>query len=221
MIQTTNFLLLFCTVSVALLLSSCKNEYVQQEPVCFERDVFPIIVSNCTQSGCHNAVDREKGRDYSTYEGILRDVRKGDYRASSIYRVITLSGGGVMPPKPYSILTDDQILLIATWIQEGATHDSCSMSTPCDTTGTISYTTQVKPVLQTWCNGCHGGSAQAGAGIVLSSYTGVKTAVDNGSLMGSIKQSSGYSPMPKNGNQLSACNLATIQKWVDAGAPAN
>jgi hypothetical protein len=213
--------LLLSSVSAVLIVSSCKNEYVQQDPVCFERDVFPIISANCTQSGCHNAVDRKNGRDYSTYEGILRDVRKGDYRASSLFQVISRSSGEVMPPKPYSTLSDDQILLIATWIQEGATHDTCSMTTTCDTTGTISYTTQVKPILQTWCNGCHGGTAQAGAGIVLSTYSGVKSAVDNGSLVGSINQNSGYSPMPKNGNTLSACNLATIQKWVDAGAPAN
>ena len=199
------------------LANACKNEYVQQDPVCFERDVYPIIASNCTQSGCHNAVDREKGRDYSTYEGILRDVKKGNYRSSSLYQVMLTS----MPPKPYNKLSDDQLLVVATWIQEGASNDTCSIGTACDTTGTISYTTQVKPILENWCNSCHGGTAQAGGGISLSAFNSVKNTATNGTLVGSIEHGSGYSAMPKNANKLSSCQIATIRKWVDNGAPNN
>jgi mono/diheme cytochrome c family protein len=207
---------LLITVAGVLVFDACKNEYVQQDPVCFERDVFPIISSNCTQSGCHNAIDREKGRDYSTYEGVLRDVKKGNYRSSSLYQVMTSS----MPPKPYNSLSDDQLRIIATWIEEGATNDTCSMST-CDTSGVISYTSQVKPILDNWCNSCHGGAAQAGGGISLSTYSAVKVTANNGKLVGSVVWSGSYSAMPKDGNKLSDCNIATLKKWVDAGAPNN
>ena len=201
---------------------SCKNEYVQSDPVCFERDVYPIIVSNCTQSGCHNAVDREKGRDYSTYEGILRDVRKGNYQASKLYTVLVKSSGEeAMPPKPYSQLSDEQILTIATWIEEGAGNDTCVNTITCDTIGAISYTTQIRPILTNWCNSCHAGTAPNGGGISLSSHAGVKAAALDGSLLGSVKQESGYSAMPQTGNKLSNCDIAKIQKWVDAGAPSN
>ena len=199
----------------------CKNEYVQQDPVCFERDVYPIIASSCTQSGCHNSSDRIKGRDYTSYDGILRDVKAGNYQASQLYQVIKQSyGEGAMPPKPYNRLSDDQILLIATWIEEGAVNDTCSAGT-CDTSGVISYTSQVKPILNNSCNSCHGGTAQAGGGISLSSYTAVKVTADNGTLVGSIAHDNGYSQMPKNADQLSTCKVATIKKWVDAGAPNN
>lgn len=204
-----------------LFIFACKYEYVKEDPVCFERDVQPIIVSNCTQSGCHNAIDREKGRDYSTYDGILRDVKAGNYQRSKLYEVLVLSGGEeAMPPKPYNRLSTDQIRIIASWIEEGATNDTCSVST-CDTTGVMSYASRIKPILQNNCNGCHGGTAQSGAGIILSDYNNVKTSVDNGTLLGSIEQLSGYSAMPKGGNKMSNCNIAVIRKWIAAGAPNN
>lgn len=218
-----NFKIVFGFVAVALLLTySCKYEYLQESTVCFSRDVQPIIVANCTQSGCHNAVDREKGRDYSTYEGILKDVKAGSYKKSDLYQVIASSFGDVMPPSPYNRLSDDQILTIATWIAEGAGNDTCSViNSTCDTSGVISYATKVRPILQNNCDVCHAGTAQAGGGIVLSTYAGVKEVAQNTTLLGSIQFASGYSAMPKGGSKLSNCNIATIKKWVDAGAPNN
>jgi cytochrome c553 len=211
-------LFICCLLSVAC----CKNEYVQGDPVCFERDVYPIVASNCTYSGCHNAIDREKGRDYSTYEGIMRDVRAGNYKGSEFYSVLVKSGGEeAMPPKPYSRLSDDQIRTIATWIEEGATNDSCVALVACDTAGTISYTTQVKPLIISRCNSCHEGAALSGGGINLSSHAGLKSSALDGSLMGSVLHQSGFSAMPQNSNKLSNCNLAVLQKWVNAGAPNN
>jgi uncharacterized membrane protein len=204
-----------------LFIFACKYEYVKEDPVCFERDVQPIIISNCTQSGCHNTNDRQSGRDYSTYDGIMRDVKAGNYQSSSLYNIIfSPIGSPSMPPKPYSSLSTDQVHIIASWIEEGATNDTCSVST-CDTTGVMSYAARVKPILQNNCNGCHGGTAQSGAGIILSDYNNVKTSVDNGTLLGSIEQLGGYSAMPKGGNKMSSCNIAVIRKWIAAGAPNN
>jgi mono/diheme cytochrome c family protein len=209
------------TLIGALFIFACKYEYVNENPVCFERDVQPIIVSNCTLSGCHNAIDREKGRDYSTYDGILRDVKEGDYKSSKLYEVLVISGGDeAMPPKPYSRLSTDQIRIIASWIEEGATNDTCSASS-CDTTGVMSYASRVKPILQNNCYGCHSGTASSGGGIVLSDYNNLKTSVDNGTLLGSIEQLDGYSAMPKGGSKMSNCNIAIIRKWIAAGAPNN
>ncbi len=212
----------FLTVGLfsVLLWNACKREYIETDPVCFQRDVQPIITSNCTQSGCHNSTDREKGRDYSTYDGIMRDVEPGNYRQSELYKVLVTIGPEVMPKSPYNRLSKDQIRTIATWIEEGATNDSCAVST-CDTTGVMSYTTRVKPILQNNCNGCHGGTAAAGAGIVLSAYTSVKISVDNGSLLGSIEHTGGFSAMPSGGGKLANCDIAVIKKWINAGAPNN
>jgi hypothetical protein len=44
----------------------------------------------------------------------------------------------------------------------------------------------------------------------------VKVVADNGRLMGSIKQLTGYSAMPVGG-KLADCEITQIQKWVNAG----
>jgi mono/diheme cytochrome c family protein len=212
---------LFVVTLVILSFATCKNEYVQEDPVCFETEVMPIIIANCAGSGCHNAVDREEDRDYTTYEGIMRDVTPGDYRGSELYSVIARNFAGVMPPKPNNRLSDDQIRTIATWIAEGATNDSCTATVNCDTAGVVSYTAQVKPILNTWCNSCHAGAAQLGGGISLSTHAGVKVTADNGSLVGSIQHAVGFSQMPKGAGKLSNCQIATIKKWVDNGALNN
>ena len=138
--------LLLAAAGGVFIVESCKNEYVEQAPVCFERDVFPIISSSCTQSSCHNSLDQVADRDYSTYDGILRDVQKGNYQASKLYQIVAASGA-TMPPKPYNLLSESQILTLATWIAQGAGNDTCSLSTTCDTTSVISFTGQVQPLL--------------------------------------------------------------------------
>ncbi len=89
----------------------------------------------------------------------------------------------------------------------------------CDTAD-VRYSTTVQPVLSSNCVSCHGGSTPS-AGIKLDTYDGVSIQAANGRLWGAVSHSSNYSPMPKNSNKLSACNLAKIKKWLDAGHPNN
>jgi hypothetical protein len=91
--------------------------------------------------------------------------------------------------------------------------------TACDTV-VVTYSRSVLPVLSSNCLSCHGGNTPS-AGISLSSYTGVKQQVDNGRLWGAVSHSPNYSPMPKNSNKLSNCNLEKIRIWIAAGAPNN
>lgn len=199
---------------------TCTREYVEDlRGVCFESDVLPIFQSNCTQSGCHNSQDRREGYDLTSYDNIVsRGIKPGDYKGSKIYEAL-VSIGGRMPQAPYNRLSDAQITLIALWIKEGAQHTVCSDSTACNTSDT-KFSTAVSPILQTYCNGCHGGSAPQG-NVNYNTYAGVKTTVTNGKLMGSIQHASGYSAMPQNANKLSDCKISIIQAWIDAGAPNN
>jgi hypothetical protein len=92
-----------------------------------------------------------------------------------------------------------------------------SNNAPCtDTTGTISYTQKVVPVLQQYCYSCHTGSFPSG-GIMMGTYATDKAIAQNGKLHGSISYSAGYSPMPKGMPKLNNCQVAVIKKWVDAG----
>jgi hypothetical protein len=92
--------------------------------------------------------------------------------------------------------------------------------TQCTSPTNPSYQTDIVPVLAQYCNACHSGSFPSGS-VALDTYGEVKKHVDNGKLIGSITWASGVSPMPKNGNKLSVCNLGKIQAWVTAGALNN
>lgn len=209
------------TAAAALLVVGqfgCTNEYVEDlNGVCFEDEVLPIFVSNCTQSGCHNSQSHEKGYDLSNYMSIVKKgIKPGNFRNSEIYEVLVKTGGEeAMPPKPYTRLTDEQITTIALWIEEGAKNTTCA-STSCDTTG-VTFSGSVLPIFKNYCNGCHGGASPS-AGIDLTTYAKVKPTVADGSLLGSVRHASGFVPMPENGNKLSNCNISKIQAWVNAGA---
>ncbi|MBL7830760.1 MAG: hypothetical protein JNK41_07020 [Saprospiraceae bacterium] len=199
-------------------LQNCKKEHYPEAPVCFQEEVLPIMVSNCTQSGCHNSFDKTKGLDLSNYEGILRGVKKGNYHSSELYTVLVNEFGDIMPPKPYSPLSDEQIKTIARWIDEGA-KDIQGCGPACDTTQ-ANFAANVFPIIETFCNGCHGTKPPQG-GISLATYADIKPFVNNGSLLGSIKFESGYSPMPKNGSKISQCKIDIIEKWIKDGAQNN
>ena len=90
----------------------------------------------------------------------------------------------------------------------------------CDTSS-VNYSTTVTGILNNCgCVGCHSGSAPSG-NISLQNFTGVKTTAQNGKLLGSINHGSGFSPMPKGGGKMSACEISKIKAWIDAGAVNN
>lgn len=93
-------------------------------------------------------------------------------------------------------------------------------STNCNPIIAPSFTIDVLPLLNFRCNNCHSGVSPS-AGIKLNSHAEVIKYVNNGSLLGSIKHNSGYSPMPKNGTKLTVCQIDLIQTWIGQGALNN
>jgi len=117
------------------------------------------------------------------------------------------------------------VLLLALSIS-GCYYDSQEFLYPqittCDTTN-YTFSGGVAPILENHCLSCHSNSAAAsyGGGIKLQDYADVKTHALDGKLLGTIKHSSSYSPMPKGTTQIESCKITIIQKWVDAGEPNN
>jgi hypothetical protein len=92
-------------------------------------------------------------------------------------------------------------------------------------TENMSFATDVWPVINAGCTGCHSGASPSG-GIALGNYTEVTTSAqiaagNYGSLYGSISHASGNSPMPKSSNKLPDCTIAKIKAWIDQGALDN
>ncbi|OSZ79092.1 hypothetical protein CAP35_12825 [Chitinophagaceae bacterium IBVUCB1] len=86
----------------------------------------------------------------------------------------------------------------------------------CDTT-TSTFSSNVLPVMQQKCatSGCHATTLPTGYN--LSNYEGVKTAVTEGKLLGSIRHQSGFSAMPKGSAKLDDCSINKIARWVNLG----
>lgn len=211
----------FITGSTGLLFlfSACTEELASIDPVCFEKDVLPIFIANCTQSGCHNEVDRAQGLELTSYADILSSgVEPGSYKTSKLYQVLISRGKDAMPKKPNQRLTAEQIGTIALWIDQGAINVACNQST-CDVSK-VTYAGTVKPLMDRHCNSCHAGSAPSG-NIDLSNYSGVKKYALGGSLFGSINHDPGYVRMPDGAAKLPSCDISSIKEWIRRGALNN
>jgi hypothetical protein len=167
-------------------------------------------------SGCHNSSNHEAHYDLTNYDGIMKGIVAKHPYQSELYNAIRGSNPS-MPPLNYPQLTKQELDYIKIWIKMGAKNSSnCS---GCDTTN-FSFSGRVKPLIDSWCVGCHN-SGSAGGGYDLSSYSGIVASITTSRLLGSIQHQSGFSPMPKNTNALSPCDVSAIEKWVNSGYPNN
>lgn len=222
---------IFFLAILSTALSACTYEEVtpvdytgNTSGVCFESEILPVFQTNCTQSGCHNAVEKKHGFDLSGYEGIMEGIYPGSPERSKAFQYMIKTGGNVMPPPPYSRLDQATLNKIAQWIEEGARNTTqCADTTTggntnptCDLSA-VTYSGTVAPLMQLYCNGCHSGTAAA-HNIRTDTYTNVKALAAKPSFMGSMQHLPGYSPMPQNASRLSTCQLDQIAKWIELGA---
>lgn len=190
--------------------------------VYFEAEILPILRSNCALSGCHDMVTAEDDVILTDYENVIAtaDVEPFNLSGSKIYEVLTEQDeDDRMPPPPQNRLDAEQIELIARWILQGAEDLFCSENSPCDTS-MVSYSGDIIPIVNTYCKGCHSGSAPSG-NIDLSNYQGVKTQAISGKLVGVVTWSPGFVKMPQGGSQLPQCDQDKIMYWVSQGALNN
>lgn len=212
------------TLGLSLMLVSCKHELpdvLDDSGPClpgvvyFKNDVLPILQSNCAMSGCHDARSAREGVRLTNYANVMRaGVEAGKASGSELYKVLVKKDpGDIMPPLPAS-LSADQIKTIKDWIDQGAKNNACSS---CDSSGTVSYSTKIWPLINSGCTGCHG----YGKNTQLTSYSEVKVQVDNGKLSGALNHKSGFLPMPQGGTQWTDCQLRMLDRWIADGAPNN
>jgi hypothetical protein len=215
----TTFLVIFPPVPVD---TTSTGTPCDPNIVYFERDILPILTTNCAFAGCHNAGTASDGVKLDNYQNVISTAKVKPFNPnnSELYEVITENDPkDVMPPPPAAKLTQDQINIIAKWINQGAKNEMCDFnSEPCNITN-VSYNTFVKPTLAA-CTTCHK-TGNAGGGINLDSYAGMKSAAESGRLYGALSWASGYMTMPQGGSKLSDCQLSKIKSWIDAGAPQN
>jgi hypothetical protein len=218
----------------ALLLMSCKHDpYVNPEnppmtglcdpdSVYFQNQVLPILVSNCTESGCHNPQDHEEGIVLDSYQSLVTTVENGtlnDLQENKLMKAILDDDpDDRMPPPPNAPLTADQINILKQWLSQGALNNACDENFGGCDPADAKYSTFILPLIQTKCVGCHSGNNPQG-GIKLSTYSEIKNVALNGKLYSSVTRTSNW--MPLGGSKLDDCSVQRIQTWVQAGAPEN
>ena len=189
------------------------------DSVFFEQTIGPMLASYCATEGCHDAITHEEGVRLYDYAHVMQLVTPGQPNQSDLMTDgIWENGNDQMPPSDEPQLTQDQIQLVVTWIQQGAQNNSCVPSA-CDTTN-VTFSGTIVPTLSTFCTGCHGGSSPDG-GIDLTTYAGVGPTVNDGTLAGAIQHQNGFEAMPPVGSGLSDCRIQQVLDWIAQGAPNN
>lgn len=110
------FILLFAFASI-LIIACSKDQLNGESLVCEEAivydDIRTIISASCGYTDCHNGIDR--GENYNNFAGLESYLSSGSFTA----RVLTARD---MPPTyatGATFLTDDEILLLKCWEQNG------------------------------------------------------------------------------------------------------
>lgn len=117
----------------------------------------------------------------------------------------------------YSFVLLSGLLLISSCYYD--VEEELYTTLECATDG-VTYTNTVIPILQENCLSCHNADANFG-GVTLEGYDRLITYVNNGELLGAIRHTPGFSPMPNNAPQLLQCEIEKISTWVEAGALEN
>ncbi|HHJ50988.1 MAG TPA: hypothetical protein ENJ88_08835 [Phaeodactylibacter sp.] len=183
--------------------------------ISFQYEVLPLLVSSCATSGCHDAASHKEGVIMDSYDNIMEEVKPNKPPSKSkLYQVLVRSGRERMPPPPNPAFTQEQIDLIANWIDQGAPNTDCLPA--CDPYN-YTFNAVIYPTILQSCTGCHSGS-QASGSVWLETYDDIYLYAVNGKLLGSIKHEAGYSAMPP-GLQLDDCRITQIENWINNGAP--
>lgn len=192
------------------------------DSVYFQNQILPILVSNCTESGCHNAQDHEDGVVLTSFQSLVSTVEnatQNDLHENKLMRMILETDpDDRMPPPPNAPLSAAQIQLLQTWLAQGAQNNACDENAGGCDLADARFSTFIQPLVQTKCQGCHSGNNPQG-GIQLTNYNEIKAVALNGKLYASVTRTSNW--MPKGGARLDDCNIQKIQAWVQAGAPQN
>ena len=85
---------------------------------------------------------------------------------------------------------------------------------------TVNYSNDIVQIMAADCYSCHSNTDQQG-NINLEGYDNVKRYVDDGSLLGSIEHTGGFSIMPPSGAKIPKCDIEKVRVWINNGALNN
>lgn len=124
----------------------------------------------------------------------------------------------------YSVLYTVLLLFIAFCYLQSCTSEKGEVPKPIKA---VSYQTDIKPIIQTYCYGqggqsCHVTPTNMGAPGDFSTYAGLKEKIDNNSIQSRVFNLKDMPPVYSNGpTALTTDDLETFRSWVNDGALDN
>ena len=131
------------------------------DTIYFRKDVLPIIRSSCGMGFCHDETAASGDYVIRDYEDLVTSgmVEPFDAEGSLMYQVLTNEPtSGLMPPAPRGPISDASIIVIRRWIEQGALNLDCPDDSECFVDGPVSFATDVFPIIDKHCIGCHSGN---------------------------------------------------------------
>jgi len=113
----------------------------------------------------------------------------------------------------YFLLLTFFVATLLTNCTKGFIPENIESTSPTGQSDTVTYQIHISSVISNSCIGCHGGSNPEG-NLLLESYTQVRSATENGTLIQRINDAS--DPMPTSG-LLPAQTRALFDEWVQNG----
>lgn len=195
---------------------------VYNDTICFVQNILPLFISSCAMSSCHDGLSQGEEEDLfplNSYTSIMQHVEPYNPSGSEVYKAVNGQEEDFMPPPPKSPLTTAQKELMRKWIAGGALNSDCPDAN-CDTTGTMSFNNDVRPIIDNFCISCHNSTVTNG-GVNLNGHAQVKTyaeSIRNGTpvLIGVTRQLVGFKAMPPF-TQLDECSIRKIENWIGQG----
>ena len=178
------------------------------DSACFNTQILPLVLSTCALGGCHDAHSASKGYVFTNYANTKK--------YAAVINSVTVRA---TMPRNLPRWTPVQTALFQKWIAEGARDVECS-TTICDTSN-VTYTTQIQPIVQNYCLGCHTASTanSTGGGIILDNYTALKSNAQTGHLLCAIQWTGTCYHMPNGSAQLGNCEIRKFVIWTGNNCP--
>jgi mono/diheme cytochrome c family protein len=223
----------------------------QGDAVVFSKQIAPILVEHCGR--CH--VDKASGEfTMGTYEQLMKGSKAGvvlfpgDPVSSPLVSVIE---SGQMPPNGNRVPAE-KLALVKKWVEQGAKYDAddpklslkrlaneadsttTTAKKPMDakaSTGkeTVSFSSDIAPLLVANCNGCHYAANNVRGGLRLSTFKELLQGGDSGPIIESGKADESLlvkkllgtegQRMPAGGRPpLSEAQITLVKTWIEEGA---
>jgi hypothetical protein len=116
------------------------------------------------------------------------------------------------------------ILLLGVLLMPACVWDNLEELNPdipnCDTTS-VSFSSDIVPILSNNCFGCHSNlnAPVFGGGLSFEDHQDVAGYTDR--IIGAINHEVGFLAMPQEGDKLDPCSILLFEAWASAGAPEN